>query len=162
MTTGGPGRPSEGWDQAGAGASQPPPSAGQQPPLPPPPYGYAPAPPYGYGPAPAYGYGPPRPQTEGTAITALVLAAASWVVCTVVLAVVALALCPSARRKIESSGGALTGEGLVTAAKIVAWINIGLYAVITLAFIVIAIVAAAVDQTDELSMAVLALGGAVV
>ena len=74
----------------------------------------------------------------------------------------ALALCPSARRKIESSGGALTGEGLVTAAKIVAWINIGLYAVITLAFIVIGIVAAAVDQTDELSMAVLALGGAVV
>ena len=162
MTTGGPGQPSEGWDQAGAGASQPPPSAGQQPPLPPPPYGYAPAPPYGYGPAPAYGYGPPRPQTEGTAITALVLAAASWVVCPVVLAVVALALCPSARRKIESSGGALTGEGLVTAAKIVAWINIGLYAVITLAFIVIAIVAAAVDETDELSMAVLALRGAVV
>ena len=45
-----------------------------------------------------------------------------------IAAIVSLALCPSARRKIERSGGALTGEGMLTAAKILSWINIGLTA----------------------------------
>ncbi len=48
----------------------------------------------------------------------------------VIAAIVSLALCPSARRKIQASGGALTGEGLLTAAKIVSWINIGLTALV--------------------------------
>ena len=105
----------------------------------PPPYGSQPPPPYGYAPLPPYQPGP-RTQTDGTAITALVLAIASFVliptvilapVCPV-LAIVSLSLCPSSRRRIQASGGAITGEGLLTAAKIVAWINVGLAALVLL------------------------------
>ncbi len=119
---------------------QPPPPYGY-PPQPPPPYGYPPQPPppYGYAPPPPYGT-TPHTQTDGTAITALVLAIASFAliptfilapVCPI-LAIVALALCPSSRRKIQSSNGAVTGEGLLTAARIVAWINLGLAALVLL------------------------------
>jgi hypothetical protein len=58
----------------------------------------------------------------------------------VIAAIVSLALCPSSRRKIEASGGALTGESMLTAAKIVAWINIALTALV-LVFIGIGIAA---------------------
>ncbi len=63
-----------------------------------------------------------------------------------ILAIVALGLCPSSRRKIRSSGGTLTGEGLLTAAKIVAWINLGLTALVLL---IIGIGAAAGWWEDE-------------
>ncbi|MDP8976591.1 MAG: hypothetical protein M3N28_09580 [Actinomycetota bacterium] len=58
----------------------------------------------------------------------------------VIAAIISLALSPSARRKIEASGGRLTGESMLTAAKIVAWINIGLTALV---LVVIGIGAAA-------------------
>ena len=143
--------------------SQPPPGWG---PPPPPPYGYGPPPqppPYGYGPppqpAPPYGYGRPLPQTDGTAITALVLAIASFAVVPTfilapvgpILAIVALALCPSARRRIETSGGAVTGAGLVTAARIIGWINIGLTAFVALILIIVAI-AGGFSDNDEFSL----------
>ena len=50
--------------------------------------------------------------------------------------VAALALASSATNEIRSSGGWITGEGLVTAAKVVAWINIGL-AVLVIGFFVL-------------------------
>ena len=59
------------------------------------------------------------------AVVALVVAVASFVVCPVILAVVALVLSSSAKRNIDNSRGTLSGAGLVTAARIVAWINIG-------------------------------------
>jgi len=46
----------------------------------------------------------------------------------VIAAIVSLALTPSARRNIEGSGGALTGESMLTAARILSWVNIGLTA----------------------------------
>ena len=93
-------------------------------------YGYGTVPPYGPPPQPgqvplAYGY-PVAPQTDGTAICVLVLAISSFVLLPVVPAVVALVLAPSAERDIAASGGRLTGESLVRAGRVVAWVHLGL------------------------------------
>ncbi len=104
-----------------------------QPGWPPPPEGYAYGPPpHGYGPPPPpgsvplpYGYAP-APQTDGTAIVVLVLAISSFLFLPVIPAVVALVIAPSAERDIAASGGRLTGESLVRAGRIVAWIHLGL------------------------------------
>lgn len=123
----------------------------------PPPYGYGPPPsssPYGppgqgYGPPPVPGQGAPPypgwpspPKTDGTAIAALVLAVSSFVVFPLVPAIVALVLARSADDDIAASGGRLTGEGLLTATRWVAWINIALCAgvllLVLLAFVLLA------------------------
>lgn len=117
----------------GAGQQPGPPHGAPNPPYgaPNPPYG-SPNPPYG---AP-YGYGGyAPPQTEGTAIGALIAAIGSWVICLPIAAIVALVLASTAKRKIAESGGRLTGEGLVTASKWVAWINLGFWAVGILFFV---------------------------
>ncbi len=94
-----------------------------------------------WGPPPGTGaYTPPR--TEGTAIAALICSIGSWVLCPMILAVVALALAHAAGNKIDASGGRLTGEGLVRAAQIVAWIHIVL---VTLVCVGIAIALIAND-----------------
>jgi Domain of unknown function (DUF4190) len=121
-------------------------------------YGYA-SPPYstpsyeqgGYG-AAAYpagyqmqpGYGYAAPQTETMAVWGLVVAILAWVACPIpfVPAIVALVLASNAQRNIEASSGAKEGRGINTATKILAWINIGLWALITI-FVVVAIVASA-------------------
>ena len=95
------------------GPQQPTPGYGQQP------YGQQP-----YGQQP-YGSGLGT-QTETKAIVALVLAIGSFLVFPIVPAIVALVLAGKARRDIDASGGRLTGAGLVTAAKVVAWVNLGL------------------------------------
>jgi hypothetical protein len=100
-----------------------------------------------YGQPPA-GYGTPpqqqqwsgpggAPKTESKAIVALVCAIASWVAFPLLPAIAALMLGSSARREIEASGGWLTGDGLVTAAKVIAWANIVL-CVLAVVFIVLA------------------------
>ena len=126
----------------------PPPQGGTPPPYAPPPtypapQGYAPQ---GYG-APGYGPPPvpgapypgwqPAPQTDGKAIAVLVLAICSFVVFPVIPAIVALAMAPGARRDIEASGGRLTGESLIKAGRIVAWINLVLILGTILAFLLI-------------------------
>jgi hypothetical protein len=119
----------------------PPPTYGQQY-GPPPPYGQPP----GYGPVPGYGappiYGPGygAPATEGTAIAALILAIASFLICPVIPAIIALVLAGNAKRTIAASGGAKTGAGLVTAARVISWVNIVLVVVGTIG-VVIAVVA---------------------
>jgi hypothetical protein len=86
------------------------------------PQGYGP-PPLTYGQTPGYGGG----QTTSTkAIIALVLAIGSFAVFPLVPAIIALVLASGARDEIDASGGRVGGDGLVTAAKVVAWINIGL------------------------------------
>jgi hypothetical protein len=118
---------------------QPPPGPpGQQPGWGPPPQ----PPPYGPGPQPGYGYayGGYAPQTESLAVVALVLAIASFVVCPLVPAVAALIVASNAMRAIETSGGKKTGEGLVQAARIISWINLGLCA---LGFLIILLAAIA-------------------
>jgi len=80
------------------------------------------------------------PQTSSSAIVALVLAIASWVVCPLVLAIIALVFASKADREIASAGGALQGGGLSTAAKILSWINIGIYIAILVVMVIILIV----------------------
>ena len=119
---------------------QQPPSYGTPPPPPPPPgYGQQPygAQPYGYG-----GY-PAAPETESMAVVALVLAIASFVVCPVIPAIVALVLANNADASISASGGRKTGEGLTKAARIVSWINIGIFVAGLVLVILISILAAA-------------------
>jgi hypothetical protein len=89
-------------------------------------------------PGPAPGNGPPpgagapyagwqpAPQTSGRSVAVLVLAVCSFVVFPVIPAVVALALAPGASRDIAAAGGRLTGDGLLKAGRIVAWVNLGL------------------------------------
>jgi hypothetical protein len=85
-----------------------------------------------------YPYAPVAPRTSGSAVAALVLAVASFAVCPVVAAIAALILAASANREIQESGGWVTGEGLVTAAKIIAWIHLALFTIAVIAFILIA------------------------
>ena len=127
----------------------------------PPPYGQpgqGPLPPYGqapplYGQAPQFGqtpYGTPYgvpgyvpPRNSGTAIAALVVSILSFTTCPLVAAIIALILANNAKREILLSGGTITGESMVTAAKVISWINIGVsivFAVIFLALFVIAVV----------------------
>jgi hypothetical protein len=148
--------PDEGWSPPSTPPSSPPPPPSAPPPPPTaPPYGQQPPgghgqqpygqpqyagygqPPYGGQPYGAYPYASPK--TEGTAIAALVCAIASFVVCIPILAIVAIPLASSAKRKIEQSNGMLTGENLLMPAKIVAWINLGLWAIFIL-FMVFALV----------------------
>jgi len=88
---------------------------------------------------PAYG---PVPQTSNSAIVSLVLAIVAWVICPIIPAIIALVFASKADREIAMSNGWVTGRGLVTAAKIVAWINIGLYAAIVAVGVLVLILAA--------------------
>lgn len=88
---------------------------------------------------PAYG---PMPQNSSSAIVALVLSIASWVVCPVIPAIVALVFASKADREIAMSNGWVTGAGMVTASKIVAWINIGLYAALAAIGVLVVVLAA--------------------
>ena len=98
--------------------------------------------PYGqqqYG-QPVQGYGVPQAwqgptQTESRAIIALVCAIASWVVLPLLPAIAALMVGKTARQEIERSGGRLTGDGMVTAARVIAWVNIALCVLVVALFV---------------------------
>ena len=96
----------------------------------------------GYPTQPGYGY--TAAQTEPLAVWGLVIAILGWVACPIpfVPAIVALVLAGNAQRNIDASGGAKEGRGINTATKILSWINIGLWALISI-FVVVAIVASA-------------------
>ena len=72
---------------------------------------------------------------------ALVCSIASFVICPLIPAIAGLILAANARKKIMQSGGQLGGGGLVTAATIVSWVNIGLCALGIVAIILIAVFA---------------------
>lgn len=82
----------------------------------------------GWGPPPQNAGYPAAPVAaqNGKAVAALVLAIGSWLILPFIGAVIALFLAASAKRDIAASGGQLGGQGLVTAAKVVAWANIAL------------------------------------
>jgi hypothetical protein len=118
------------------------------PPPPPPAQQWGPPPgPGGYQPYTYPGYSAPR-RTEGNAIAALVLAICSFVVCPLIPAVIALFLAASATRNIQASNGALEGASLVTAARIIAWINIGL-CLLAIGIAVLAIIIAAAGSSSS-------------
>ena len=126
---------------ASAPSSSPP---AYQPPAYPPSQGNGPQSGYGqpgYG-QPGYGqsgYGQPgygrAQETASRAIVVLVCAIASFVVVPFIPAVVALALAGGAQQQIAQSGGRLTGDGLVRAGRILAWINVGLTALVVVGII---------------------------
>ena len=70
---------------------------------------------------------PAAPSASGNSIAALVLSIASWVIFPIVLAIVALVFASKAEKEITASNGSIGGGPLVTASKIVAWVNIGVY-----------------------------------
>ena len=103
-------------------------------------YGHPP----GYGtPPPGWGmppYGGPQ-ETSSKAVVALVCAIASFVVFPLAPAIAALVVAGSATREIDASGGRLTGRGLVTGARITAWVNIALCALALVALLLALVVA---------------------
>lgn len=122
--------PSESWERSPQPPYRPPapaPPPGQMPPGQP---AWGPPPPYGYN----DGYGP-APETEPLAVVALVLSISTYVVCPVVGAVVALVLAQNAGASIARSRGAKAGDGLVVAAKILAWVHLGLAGLFVLFFL---------------------------
>ena len=74
--------------------------------------------------------GPVGPQTDGKAVAALVCAILSWFVGPIVLAIVALFLARSAEKAIDAAPAELTGRGLVSGARWVAWIHLVLAAMV--------------------------------
>lgn len=86
--------------------------------------------------------------TSNNAIVALVLAISAWVVfpVSIVFSIIALVFASMASKEITASEGLLAGKGMVTAARIVSWINIGLWiaaAAFGLIFLVILLIAGA-------------------
>jgi hypothetical protein len=147
-TTPVPEPPAGGGPPAGAGpawpeAPQPSAPGYGQPGYGQPPYGGQPGygqpgygqPPYGYG----YGY-PAGPQTDSSATAALVIAVVGFFICPPVGAIVALLLANSSQKRIEASGGQLTGLEQARAARIIAIIELVLTGILILIG-VIAIVA---------------------
>jgi len=76
---------------------------------------------------------------------ALACAVGSWFLLPVVLAVVALVLAGAADRSIAESGGWRTGAGLVTAARVVAWVHL-VTVVLAVVFVVALLVGLAVGS----------------
>jgi len=72
------------------------------------------------------GYPAQLPKWSTYAVVSLVLAIGSFVLCPVILAIAALVVASSADREIKASNGWITGDGIVKAAKIIAWINIAI------------------------------------
>lgn len=90
-----------------------------------------------------YGYpARPVPQTSTDAVVALVLSLFAWATCPIVLAIVALVFASKANTAIKVSNGWVTGDGLVTAAKILAWANIVVFGLLALMFAVLVVFAA--------------------
>src|SRR3954452_17832344 len=103
------------------------------------PYGTPPGPdvpPYGQQ---RYG-GPYAPlQNSQDAVVALVLSIAGFVVCPVVPSIIALVYAGRAEREIAASGGRLGGSTMVTAAKVLAWVELALVALVLVFFILFAV-----------------------
>jgi len=89
------------------------------------------------------------PQTSSKATVALVLAIVSFVVCPVIPAVIALVFASQAAREIRESNGRFTGQGLVTASRIIAIANLALSALVVLAIIALIAMAPATVDTNE-------------
>lgn len=116
------------------GIAVPPPPTGGPPPAP----GYT-APvqqPTGFPPPPgAYQVPPPgvpitRPKpNDGSAVASLIMGIAAFLVCPLLLGVLAVVFGYIGKRNIEDSGGTLGGEAFAVAGIILGWINIAIVAI---------------------------------
>jgi len=82
---------------------------------------------------PGWGPGAGGQETSSRAVVALVLACASFTAFPVVAAVAALVLARGADAEIAAAGGRLVGQGLTRAARVIAWINLALSALMVVA-----------------------------
>ncbi|MSO26530.1 MAG: DUF4190 domain-containing protein [Candidatus Nanopelagicales bacterium] len=98
--------------------------------------------------------------TSGNAVAALVLSIASWVFCPVVFAIIALVFAHLGKKEIEASGGYRHGMELVTAARIVAWINIGLWAALLVIGLIIGFVVLVAGGLSSVTPGSLGIGSA--
>jgi len=64
---------------------------------------------------------------------------------------VALVLASNAAKEIEASGGRIQGQGLVTAARVVSWVNIGLWAAILVVGTFFLVLVAVAGGTSEMN-----------
>lgn len=71
------------------------------------------------------------------------LGIATWLICPIVPAIIALALAPGARREINASGGWVTGREMVTVGVVLSWVHLGLLALAALVLAVLFVVALA-------------------
>jgi len=130
-------------------AAPPPPGAGPPPPPtggPPPAPGYkAPVqPPTGFPPPPGPYQAPPpgvpisRPKpNDGSAIASLIMGIAAFLVCPLVLGVLAVVFGYIGKRNIQDSGGMLGGEAFAVAGIILGWINIAIVAIFAIIFLAV-------------------------
>jgi len=94
-----------------------------------------------YGAPPGYGYGYlSGPQTDSSATAALVIAIIGFFICAPVGAIVALVLAGSAQKRIEASGGQLTGLEQARAARIIAIIELVLTGIAILVGVIVIVV----------------------
>lgn len=92
----------------------------------------------------------PRPSalpTDGMAIASLIMGIGGFLLCPLVLGVLAVIFGYIGKRNIEESAGALGGESFAVGGIILGWINIGLTALV----ILIIIIAAAASHSATLS-----------
>jgi hypothetical protein len=86
-------------------------------------------------PTEAVSYAPTTVPTESLAIWALICAIGAWVLLPVILAIVALVLARSADEEISKAAGWKQGKGLVSAARVSAWLHL-LLAALVVVFVV--------------------------
>ncbi|MBW3556255.1 MAG: hypothetical protein KY454_04855 [Actinobacteria bacterium] len=95
-------------------------------------------------------YGAPggyeQPRAAGKATAALIVAIIGLFVCAPIGGVVALILAGQAAREIRESGGRLTGESSVKAARVIAIIEIALFAFVVLGSIIAIVVLGGSDE----------------
>jgi hypothetical protein len=131
--------PAQDYGQPGYGQQQP--GYGQ-------PYGTQPG--YGqppYGAPPGYGYGyPAGPQNDSSATAALVIAIVGFFICAPVGAIVALFLANSAQKRIEASGGQLTGLEQARAARIIAIVELVLTGILIVGGVIAIVVSLSVHN----------------
>jgi hypothetical protein len=149
----------DGWQSPYPPQNQP---NGPQPPVPPPPVGQPQYPsgqlqPYSSGPQGPYGGPPPQyvytvtPPKNDLGVWSLVTGILSWILCPVVLGVVAIAMGHASKRAVKE--GQANNPGMATAGLILGWINVGLiggFFVAWLLFALIAFLGAGVAVTTEL------------
>jgi len=87
-------------------------------------------------------WGSAGPQTPGSAIAALVCGILAVLGCMFFTGIPAMVLGRRAKREIEQSGGALTGEGLATAGFVTGLIGTLLFGIPALILLVFAVLAA--------------------
>jgi hypothetical protein len=96
-------------------------------------------PPSGYQ-AYAYGYPAQPARTDDKAIWALVSSIAGFILCPVVLHVVGWVLANQSLRSIRESRGALTGDGVAKAARILGIVGVAFYSLLAVAAIAFALI----------------------